>query len=81
LWRQCQGEERFILGEHYQRRLGASACWRREDGLLRWPGQICSLWDLESRRQIGLLPHAEEVIGAAASSNGRWLATATMKGG
>ncbi len=37
------------------------------------------LWDLESRRQIGLLPHAEEVIGAAASPDGRWLATATKK--
>ena len=39
------------------------------------------LWDLESRRQIGLLPHQEEVVGAAASPNGRWLATASSKHG
>ena len=37
------------------------------------------LWDLESRRQVGLLPHSEEVIGAAASPDGRWLATVTTK--
>src|SRR6185436_2294399 len=37
------------------------------------------LWELESRRQVGLLPHLEGVSGAAASSDGRWLATATSK--
>jgi WD40 repeat protein len=37
------------------------------------------LWDLESRRQIGLLPHTEEIIGAAASPDGRWLATVSSK--
>src|SRR5262249_15394742 len=77
----CQGEERFILGEHTN---GATAVALLADGKTVFSAgrdRFVRLWDLEARRQIGLLPHAEEVIGAAASPDGRWLATATMKKG
>jgi eukaryotic-like serine/threonine-protein kinase len=80
LWRQCQGEERFILGEHTN---GATAVGLLTDGKTVFSAgrdKCVRLWDLESRRQIGLLPHAEEIIGATASADGRWLATATEKG-
>src|SRR5262249_48392051 len=81
LWRQCQGEERFILGEHTG---GATAVGLSADGKTVFSAgrdKLVRLWDLESRRQIGLLPHPEEVIGAASSPDGRWLATATRKAG
>jgi tRNA A-37 threonylcarbamoyl transferase component Bud32 len=81
LWRQCQGEERFILGEHTN---GATAVGVLADGKTGFSAgkdRFVRLWDLESRRQVGLLPHPEEVIGAAASPDGRWLATASMKAG
>jgi len=81
LWRQCQGEERFILGEHTN---GATAVGLLADGKTVFSAgkdKSVRLWDLESRRQIGLLPHPEEVIGAAASPDGRWLATASVKEG
>jgi WD40 repeat protein len=80
LWRQCQGGERFILGEHTN---GAAAVGLLADGKRVFSAgkdKFVRLWDLESRRQIGLLPHAEGVVGAAASSDGRWLATASMRG-
>ena len=79
MWRQCQGEERFILGQHTN---GATAVGLLADGKTVFSAgrdKFVRLWDLESRRQIGLLPHPEEVIGAAASPDGRWLATATRK--
>jgi eukaryotic-like serine/threonine-protein kinase len=79
LWGQCQGEERFILGEHTN---GATAVGLLADGKTVFSAgkdRFVRLWDLESRRQIGELPHAEEVIGAAASPDGRWLATASAK--
>jgi len=79
LWRQCQGEERFILGEHTN---GATAVGMLVDGKTVFSAgrdKSVRLWDLESRRQIGLLPHEEEVFGAAASPDGRWLATASAK--
>jgi WD40 repeat protein len=81
LWRQCQSEERFILGEHTN---GATAVGLLADGKTVFSAgrdKMVRLWDLESRRPTGLLPHAEEIIGAAASSDGRWLATATEKRG
>ena len=79
LWRQCQGEERFILGEHTN---GATAVGLLADGKTVFSAgrdKMVRLWDLESRRQVGLLPHSEEVIGAAASPDGRWLATVTTR--
>jgi WD40 repeat protein len=79
LWRRCQGEERFILGEHSN---GATVVGMLADGKTVFSAgrdKCVRLWDLESRRQIGLLPHPDEVTGAAASPDGRWLATVTEK--
>jgi WD40 repeat protein len=79
LWQQCQGEERFILAEHTN---GATAVGMLADGKTVFSAgkdRFVRLWDLESRRQIGLLPHTEEIIGAAASPDGRWLATVSSK--
>jgi len=79
LWRQCQGEERFILGKHAN---GTTAVGLLAEGKTVFSAgrdKFVRLWDLESRRPIGQLPHTEEVIGAAASPDGRWLATATKK--
>ena len=79
LWQQCQGEERFILGEHTN---GASAVGMLADGKTVFSAgkdKFVRLWNVNSRRQIELLPHADEVIGATASLDGRWLATTTAK--
>lgn len=79
LWRQCQGEERFILGEHAN---GATAVGLLADGKTVFSAggdKLVRLWDLESRRPVGQLPHPEAVSGAAASPDGRWLATTTEK--
>jgi eukaryotic-like serine/threonine-protein kinase len=81
LWGQCQGEERFILGEHTD---SVTALGLLADGKTVFSAgkdKTVRLWDLESRRQVRLLPHAEEVTGAAASPDGRWLATASVKYG
>jgi WD40 repeat protein/serine/threonine protein kinase len=78
LWRQCQGEERFVLGEH---RDGASAVGMLANGKTVFSAgsdKMVRLWDLESRHEIGLLPHSQEIAGAAASPDGRWLATTPM---
>jgi WD40 repeat protein/tRNA A-37 threonylcarbamoyl transferase component Bud32 len=79
LWHQCQGEERFILGEHTN---GATAVGMLADAKTVFSAggdKSVRLWNLESRRQIGLLAHSERVVGAAASPDGRWLATAAVK--
>ena len=81
LWQQCQGEQRFILGVHNNR---STATGMLPDGKTVFSGgsdKYVRLWDLESRRQIAVLPHSEEVIGAAVSPDGHWLATATRKEG
>jgi WD40 repeat protein len=80
LWKQCQSEERFILGKHTY---GASAVGMLADGKRVFSAgydKFVRLWDLESRREIGTLPHSAAIIGAAASPDGRWLATASDKG-
>jgi WD40 repeat protein len=77
LWKQCQGEQLFILGTHSG---GASAVGLLPDGITvfsaGWDNTV-RLWDLESRRQVGLLPHAGPVTGAACSPDGHWLVTGT----
>ena len=42
MWRQCQGEQRFILGEHTNGAYCGRHVGGREDGVLRWQRQICS---------------------------------------
>ncbi len=79
LWRQCQGDQRFTLGEHEGR---ATVVGVLADGTTAFSAGMDNavrLWDLESGRQIGLLPHSDSVTGAAASPDGRWLATAVEK--
>ena len=79
LWRQCQGDKRRILGKHPG---GATAVGMLDGTTVFSAGRdkCVRLWELESGSQIGVLPHEEEVIGAAASPDGRWLATASGKG-
>jgi WD40 repeat protein len=79
LWRQCRGEERFILCEHTN---GATTVGLLADAKTVFSAgrdKMVRLWDLESRRQIGLLAHPEEVVAATASLDGHWLATATRR--
>ncbi|HEU4391800.1 MAG TPA: WD40 repeat domain-containing protein, partial [Blastocatellia bacterium] len=81
LWKQCQGEERFILWEQTNTALFLSAGLLADGKTVFAAGneKVVRLWDLDSRREIGELPHSEKVTGAAASPDGRWLATTTGK--
>jgi WD40 repeat protein/serine/threonine protein kinase len=77
LWQQCQGEQLFILGHHSN---GVTAVGVLPDGKIAYSAgkdKAVRLWNLESKEQIGLLPHDDAVAGAACSPDGRWLATAT----
>ena len=77
LWQQCQGEQLFILGSHSN---GVSVVGFLPGGKTAFSGgkdNTVRLWDLESRRQIALLPHAASITGAACSPDGRWMATST----
>ena len=77
LWEQTRGQERFILGVHTN---GATAVGFLPDGKTVFSAgrdKFVRLWNLDSRRQVGVLEHPDAVIGAAASPDGRWLATVT----
>jgi WD40 repeat protein len=87
LWKQCQGEERFILWEQTNAAMAVSSAGLISAGLSADGKTVFSacnepvvrLFDLESRREVARLPHSERVVGAAASPDGRWLATTTEK--
>src|SRR5439155_10393575 len=77
LWKQCQGDQRFILGYHSN---GVTAVGFLPDGKSAFSAgndKVVRFWDLQSRQQIGLLPHDRPVTAAACSPDGRWLATGT----
>ncbi|MHB8524498.1 MAG: WD40 domain-containing protein, partial [Limisphaerales bacterium] len=77
LWQQCQGEQLSILGSHSN---GVTAVGFLPGGKTAFSAgkdNAVRLWDLESKRQVALLPHATNVTGAACSPDGRWLATST----
>ncbi|MHB8522283.1 MAG: WD40 repeat domain-containing serine/threonine protein kinase [Limisphaerales bacterium] len=77
LWLQCQGEQRFILGSHSN---GVTAVGFLPNGKTAFSAgkdNAVRLWDLETKRQVAVLPHAAKVTGAACSPDGRWLATST----
>lgn len=77
LWKQAQGDERFILGSHAGE---VSAVGVLPDGNTVWSAgsdKTVRLWNIESRKQIVQLDHEEGVLFAASSPDGRWLATVT----
>jgi WD40 repeat protein len=77
LWKQSQDERLYILGHHSN---GVSSVGILPDGKTAFSAgydKAVRLWNLESRREIGLLPHDDGVTGAACSPDGRWLATGT----
>ena len=77
LWKQAQGEERFILGYHTN---GVAAVGILPDGKTAWSAgsdKTVRLWDLERRQPIAQLDHEEAVFAAESSPDGRWLATVT----
>src|SRR4030095_16413624 len=75
LWKQCQGEQLFILGSQPN---GVCAMGFLYDGNTVYSAGsegTVRFWDLESRRAIGVLSYSEKINGAAASPDGCWLAT------
>ncbi len=77
LWQQCQGNQLFILGYHSN---GVSAVGFLPDSKTAFSAgadMTVRVWDVGSRRQIGLLPHDAPVTAATCSPDGRWLATTT----
>jgi WD40 repeat protein len=77
LWKQCQGEEDFILGYHSN---GVSAAGFLSDGKTAYSAgndKVVRLWDIESKRQVGFFPHESPVTVCAFSPDGRWMATST----
>jgi WD40 repeat protein len=77
LWKQCAGGESILLGSHSN---GVSAVGFLPGGKTAFSAgsdNAVRLWDVESKRQVAVLPHATNVTGAACSPDGRWLATTT----
>src|SRR5436309_10898832 len=77
LWKQCAGEQLFILGSHSN---GVSAVGFLPGGKTAFSAgkdKMVRLWDIESRQQIGVLPHDSPVTAAVSSPDGRWMVTST----
>jgi WD40 repeat protein/serine/threonine protein kinase len=77
LWQQCQGEQLYILGSHSN---GVTAVGFLPGGKMAFSAgkdNSVRLWDLESRKQVAVLPHTVNVAGAACSPDGRWMVTST----
>src|SRR5262249_44543241 len=80
LWQQCQGEQLFVLGYHSN---GASTVGFLSDGKTAYSAGkdgAVRLWDVESRRQIGVLAHDYPVTAVDCSPDGRWMATSSDSG-
>ena len=77
LWQQCQGEPQTILGYHAD---GATLAGFLPDGKTAYSAgndRMVRLWDIESKKQVGLLEHESAITGCACSLDGRWLATSS----
>ncbi|MHB8519482.1 MAG: protein kinase domain-containing protein [Limisphaerales bacterium] len=77
LWKQCEGGDSILLGSHSN---GVNAVGFLPGGKTAFSGgtdNAVRLWDMESKRQVAMLPHAASVDGAVCSPDGRWLATST----
>ena len=77
LWKQCAGDDSILLGSHSN---GVSAVGFLPGGKTAFTAgsdNAVRLWDMESKRQVAVLPHATNVTGAACSPDGLWLATST----
>ena len=77
LWQQCQGEPQTILGYHAD---GATAAGFLPDGKTAYSAgndRMVRLWDIASKKQVGLLEHESAITGCACSLDGRWLATSS----
>ncbi len=77
LWKQAQGDERFILGTNTG---GVTALGILDSNTIWSAGldRTVRLWNVESRRQVAQLDNEEAVLCAASSPDGRWLATVTF---
>jgi len=94
LWQQCQGDQLFILGYHFDRESqrqrpefayerGVTACGYLPDGKTAYSAgidKVVRFWDLSSRRQGVSLPHDGPVTAAACSPDGRWMVSAARNG-
>jgi WD40 repeat protein/serine/threonine protein kinase len=79
LWKQCQSEEILTLGSHSN---GVNTVGFMLDGKTAFSGgndKAVRLWDMNSMKEVGSIPHDAEVTGASCSPDGRWLVTTTNK--